>query len=166
MRDTPDARLAIVGSENRAEVLVAECVAAKVPSARRLLRDWFPSSEALWPWRFELREQFERVGYVTDTKEELEFPLTIWRAAYADDDIDNALSWTTSRETADFFARHHTSIRAQFLGLYRDDMPMLIWRATCDEALAYFTNRGESEVVPVEVYDVEAVAELVTASAD
>ena len=147
-------RLALVGSENRAEVLVE--LLQQTPSkktARKLLRDWFNVCEALAPWTADFREQFERVGYVSDSEEKLDFPITVYRAAYEDDDIDNALSWTTSRATAEFFARHHTSFRAQFLGLYRDDVDMLIWQGTAHSALAYFTGRDEHEIVPGEVTD-------------
>jgi hypothetical protein len=38
---------------------------------------------------------------------------------------------------------------------------MLIWKATCHEALGYLTGRGESEVIPAVLTDIEAIAELV-----
>lgn len=154
-------KLALVGSENRGGVLVECLQASSIPSARKLLREWFNSCEAIAPYAADLRTQFERVGYVTDNDEKLEFPLTVYRAAYADDDIDFALSWTTRRETAEFFARHHTSMRARFLGLYRDDVDMLIWQGTCLSALGYLTGRNEFEVIPDEIEEIYVIAELV-----
>lgn len=158
-------RLMMAGSERRAPVLVDVLRETESDDeARELLRDWFNMSEAISPWTAELREQFERVGYVTDDEDfELELPVTVYRAAYEDDDVESALSWTTSLETAHFFARHHTSIRAAFLGLYRDDVDMVIWRDTMHEAHAYFNGRGEHEVVPRRITDIEAIQKLARA---
>lgn len=156
-------RLALVGSENRAAVLVdvLRSTPSKV-SKRKLAAEWFNVCEAIAPWVEDLRDEFEGIGFITDAKksEIPDLPVTVYRAAYADDDIENALSWTTSKETAEFFARHHTSLRARFLGLYRDDAEMRIFEGTATEAYGYLTGRGEAEVIAKTVEGIEAIAAL------
>ena len=112
---TVNRNLALVGSEDRAPVLVeALKTTASKASKRKLAREWFNACDAIGPHRFELREQFEGIGFVTDApKDEIpEFPVTVYRGAWSDDDVAWALSWTTDREKAEWFARYLTSPRA------------------------------------------------------
>jgi hypothetical protein len=154
-------RLALVGSESRAAVLVEELRATPhKPSARKLLREWFNVCDALAPYRLDLREQFERVGYVTDSTDSLVLPATVYRAAWPDDATDEALSWTLDRETAEMFARLLVSPRAWFLGIKRDDCEPHIFQGLCTEAFGYITSRGESEVIAKTVLDIEPIAIL------
>lgn len=156
-----DARLALVGSEHRAAVL-AEVVrdTPHRPTARRLLRDWFNVCDALAPWADELRTEFERLGYVTDTHERLTLPCIVYRAAWPDDDAARALSWTTERDDAERFARILVGPRAWFLGIKRDDVDPHIFRGICTEAYGYLTSRDEHEVIAKTVREVEPIAVL------
>jgi len=153
--------LALVGSENRAAVLVDELRATPhKPSARKLLREWFNVCDALAPYRHDLREQFERVGFVTDTTESLVLPATVYRAAWPDDASSEALSWTLDREIAEMFARLLVSPRAWFLGIKRDDCDPHIFQGFCTEAYGYLTSRGESEVIAKTVEAIQPIAIL------
>lgn len=155
-----DRNIALCASETRAGVLVEMAQKATVPQARKLLREWFNACDALAPWRDELREQFVRVGFVTDTKKKLTLPVTVYRAAWEDDDVARSLSWTTERAVAERFCRGLVSMRARFLGIYRDDIDPVIWQATCHKALGYFTSRDESEVIPAVLTGIEPIARL------
>jgi hypothetical protein len=166
MNDPHTEALCQAGSENRAAVLIAcldECTT--IEAKRALLADWFNVCEANAPYRHELREHFAAAGWLTDEAgrdEPPDFPCTVYRAAWEDDDVETALSWTTSKETAEFFARHLVSLRAQFLGIYREDVDPWIWEATCESAFAYFNDRGEFEVVPEILSDIRPIAVLQT----
>jgi len=154
-------RLGLVGSEARARVLVDELRRTpSKPSARRLLREWFNLCDALEPWSDDLREQFERVGFVTDAKDRLELPATVWRAAWSDNDVARALSWTADVDTAERFARYLTSHRAWWLGIKRDDAEPWIWKGECTEAYGYLTSRNEDEVIAKTVVNIIPVAAL------
>lgn len=158
-------RLALVGSENRAAVLAEIANEASPAYGRKLLAEWFNMCDALAPWTAELRSAFERCGYVTDTDERLELPVVVYRAAWEDDDTASALSWTTDLEFAKRFCKGLTSMRARFLGIYRDDVDAFIYEANCTRAYGYLTSRGESEVIAAEVEDIHAVAQLVAVPA-
>lgn len=147
---TAEQRLSLCGSHERAGVLVAELQRTpSKPTARRLLRDWFNLCDAMAPWRDELLEQFRRVGFVTDTEDELQYPVTIYRAAWADEDPRRGLSWTLDRSEAEAFARRMTSARWRIVfGIERDDVDPVVWQAECFHALGYITGRNESEVIP------------------
>ena len=153
--------LALCGSENRVPVLIEALQAtADEEGKRKLLVEWLNLCEAYAPWREELREQMELAGFFTDDEEGAPpvVPVTVFRAAWEDDEAERALSWTTSRAVAEFFCRHHTSLRAMFLGIYRDDVDIYIWRATCHEMYGWITGRGESEVVAKTLTDVEPIS--------
>lgn len=155
--------LSMAGSENRAPVLVAALDAARTKKEKaELLREWFNLCDALAPQRHDLRRHFKAVGWVTDADEHPDFPVTVYRAAWEDDDVETALSWTTSREKAEWFARYLTGPRAWFLGIRRDDEDVVpyIWQATCESAFAYFNGRDEHEVVPEILSDIEPIAML------
>ena len=154
--------LAIVGSEDRAPVLVAALDATRGKKEKEtLLREWFYVCEAIAPQRHDLRRHFADVGWVTDSENPPEFPVTVYRAAWEDDDVATSLSWTMSREFAERFARGLTSMRAKFLGYYRDDVVPYIWQATCLTAFAYFDGRDEQEVVPETLDEIVPIAMLV-----
>jgi hypothetical protein len=155
-------RLMMADSQNRAPVLVAALDAARGKKAKAdLLREWFNCCDALAHERHTLRIFFAQVGWVTDSDEVPEFPVTVYRAGWEDDDVDTALSWTTDKEVAERFARGLSSMRAQFLGIYREGVVPYIWQATCESAFAYFNSRDEKEVVPEILSDVEPIAMLV-----
>lgn len=161
--DDQSHRLAMAGSETRAPVLVQVLRETPDPEAKRkLLADWLNVCEAYSPWREDLREQMELAGFFTDLEEGAppEVPVTVYRAAWEDDEAERALSWTTERSVAEFFCRHHTSFRAMFLGIYRDDVDIYIWQATCTEMHGYLTGRAESEVIAKTLENVEPIAAL------
>ena len=158
--------LALVGSEDRAAVLVdALKTTPSKASRRKLARKWFNSCDAIGPYRHALREQFEGIGFFTDAaKADVpEFPVTVYRGAWSDDDVAWALSWTTDREKAEWFARYLTSPRAWFLGIKRDEDGVLptVFQGTCIEAFGYLTDRDEHEVIAKTVVDIRPIAELV-----
>lgn len=156
-------RLTMVPSERRAEVLVEAVRASSKRQGRELLRDWFYLCDALAPWRHELREQFERVGYVSDTAARPTMPATVYRAAWEDDATEEALSWTLDRAVAERFCRYLTGIRAKLvLGIYRDDVDAMIFQGTALGALGYITGRQEAELIPTKVVDIHPIAKLVT----
>lgn len=143
--------IGMAGSENRTPILLWGLNQVSPRSGNKLLREWFSLCEAIGEYAPMLREQFIRCGYVTDTKERPEFPVTIYRAQWDGADPAAGLSWTTDLEFAKKFARMMFSMRGRFLGLYRPDTDALIWEATCFDALAYFQGRDEHEVIPKEV---------------
>ena len=155
--------LMMVGSESRTPVLIGALAATESKEAKqKLLADWLNMCEAQSPFREELREQLELAGFFTDDEEGAppETPVTVYRAAWEDDEAERALSWTTERSVAEFFCRHHTSFRAMFLGIYRDDVDMVIWQGTCHEMYGWLTGRSESEVIAKTLSDVEPIALL------
>jgi hypothetical protein len=128
-----------------------------------MLAEWFNLCDALAPWRDDLREQFERVGFVTDTDDALVLPATVYRAAWEDDDVENALSWTLDLAIAELFCKGLTSPRAWFLGIKRDDVEAYIWQATCLEAFGYLDSREEQEVIAKTLTNITPIAKLVAA---
>lgn len=156
--------IGMAGSENRAPVLLWGLDQVNARSGNKLLRDWFSLTEAIGDYAGPLRDHFMRCGFVTDTKEELALPATIFRAGWEDSDPYLGLSWTTDLEFAKKFARMMFSMRGKFLGLHRPNMDALIWVAQCDEALAYFQGRQEHEVIPAEVLGPEPILMLEAAS--
>ncbi len=90
-------------------------------------------------------------GRVSDTDEELSGELTIFRGR-AGDEEHPGMSWTLSREKAEWFARRSPR--------YGDPV---VYTATveAEHALGYFIGRGESEVV-VEPDALGAVRDLRT----
>jgi hypothetical protein len=157
---TPAQRLIIVGSENRAPVLVRECQQASVDEARELLRDWWTVCDAAGSSTEGLREQFARVGFVSDTEKELELPAVVYRAGWHDDDAEQALSWTLEFSKAEWWARYLTSVRAWFVGIRREDATPTIYQGVCTHAYGYFIGRDEAEVIAAKVLDVHVIATL------
>jgi hypothetical protein len=157
--------LGLADSQNRAERLVEACRAVSDDEARHLLTEWFNICDALEPWRDELREQFERVGYVTDDPAiVLDLPVKVYRGAWEDDDAWLALSWTKSRAIAERFARGLTGMRSRFvLGTYREGVTPYIFEADCTEAYGYLTGRDEHEVIAKALVNVRPIAALVPA---
>lgn len=152
--------IGMAGSENRTPVLLWGLNQVNARSGNKLLREWFSLCEAIGEYADPLREHFIRCGYVTDTKEELALPATIFRAGWEGTDPEKGLSWTTDLEFAKKFARMMFSVRGQFLGLYRPNTDALIWVAQCEQALAYFQGREEHEVIPAEVLGAEPILML------
>lgn len=154
--------LVMAGSERRAPVLVRALQATPDPEGKQaLLRDWFSVCEAIGAERIPLRREFERAGFTTDAPDEVpDFPVMIYRAAWEDDDPETALSWTTDLAFAERFCKGLLSIRAMFLGYYRVDVDAFIWAGICKKPLAFFNGRGESEVIPARVLEVQAIAKL------
>src|SRR5262245_7231589 len=100
--DRFDRELALVGSHERAGVLVDVLARTDDPAEKRaLLAHWFNTCDALLPWRDELRDEMEKAdGVFTDSPDELAkltLPITVYRGAWADDEAHLALSWSTQR---------------------------------------------------------------------
>ncbi len=162
--DAYDERLSLVGSEDRAAVLLEIVRECDPEHGRALLAHWFNICDALQPWAVELRAEFRRVGFVTDD-ETVTQPFqrfTVWRGAWHDDPEETALSWTRKRETAEFFCRYLTGPRAWFLGIRREDSIPCVWKATCVEALGIITGREEDEVIVGRLERREIVSGLMT----
>jgi hypothetical protein len=162
MNDAVTEKLIRVGSEARAEVLAREAAELPAKEAAELLADWFNVCDALAPARFDLRRQFERCEFVGDYAAAPELPVTVYRAAWDDDDAATALSWTTDREVAERFCRGLTGLRAMFLGIWRDDATPTIFEGLCTEAYGYLTSRDEHEVIAKTVVGIRPIAELIT----
>lgn len=152
--------IGMAGSENRTPILLWGLNQVSPRSGNKLLREWFSLCEAIGEYADPLRAQFVRCGFVTDTKEKLDLPATIYRAQWDGCDPETGLSWTTDLEFAKKFARMMFSIRGKFLGLHQPETDALIWIAQCEEALAYFQGRDEHEVVPAEVINPEPILML------
>lgn len=156
--------LMMAGSESRGPVLVEALRATAEPEEKRkLLVDWLNVCEAYAPVRDDLRVQMELAGFFTDDKGGAPPvpPLTVYRGSWEDDEAELALSWTTNKDQAEFFARALFSFRAMFLGTYREGVDAYIWKATCHEMYGYLSGRGEREVLAKRLTDVEPVAALV-----
>ena len=158
--------LMMADSGTRAHALVAALQATPDPAEKaKLLGGWFNSCDALSPWRDELREEMELSDFFTDGDEHdpvkvPKFPRYVYRGAWEDDDAEVALSWTTKQKTAEWFARYLTSPRAMFLGIYRDDVEPLVFRARCHEAYGFLNGRGEHEVVAKRLTAVKPILAL------
>jgi hypothetical protein len=76
-------------------------------------------------------------GRVSDTDEELSGELTVFRGHAGDEGLPG-MSWTLSREKAEWFARR-----------FPEYGEPVVYAATvqAEDVLGYFTGRGESEVV-------------------
>lgn len=157
--------LIMVGSEDRAPVLVEALQATPDPAGKQeLLRDWFNSCEAIAPVREELRAELELSGFFTDAEDDRECPqppFVVYRAAWEDDEAELALSWTTDHKVAERFCKGLVSLRAMFLGIYREDVDAYVWRGVCHAMYGYLTGRGESEVIAKTISGVHAISVLV-----
>jgi hypothetical protein len=164
--DAYDDRLSMVGSEGRAGVLLDVVRAAEPDVGNALLAYWFTICDALKPWAAGLREEFRRCGYVTDDKRRKQFKRTrqVYRGGWHDDAEETAISWTTSRETAEFFCRYLTGPRSWFLGIRRDDSIPVVFTGTVepDQCLARFNGREEKEVIVGRIDDREILSGLMT----
>lgn len=159
--------LSMADSGTRASVLVAALKSTPDPEGKRaLLTQWFNLCDALRPWAAALREQAVLAGYFTDEPETvLKFPVTVYRGAWSDDDIENALSWTLDRREAERFCQIISGPRGMFLGMHRDDVEAYVWKAWCPGALGYINGRGEQEVIVSEVISPEPISALRTVGA-
>jgi hypothetical protein len=161
--DRWDERLALVGSEDRAAVLLACVREATVEEGRALLAYWFNMCDALAPWAVELREEFRRCAPVLSDEAILpETPVRVYRGAWHDDDTAAALSWTLDQEKAEWFARYLTGMRAGFLGIRRDNATPVVFQGMCVEVLGFITTREEFEVVAGRVVRVEPIRALMS----
>lgn len=159
-----DHPLSMAGSETRGGVLVAALKDTPEPEGKNaLLREWFSVCESLRPYLGELREEARIAGYFTDTPDEkVEAPVTVYRGAWADDDVWSAISWSLKRETAEFFCRMISGPRGWFLGMARDDVEPHVFQATATEVLGYLNGRDEAEVIVGAVKDVAPISALRT----
>jgi len=159
--------LMMVPSERRAEVLARLCAESDVDEARELLAGHFNICDALAPWATELRAQFERVEFVTDEESTVPaLPVIVYRAAWEDDNVDNALSWTTDLEFAKRFCKGLTGPRAKLiLNTYRDDVDAVIFQGICVKAFGWLNSREESEIVADEVVEIMPILRLETVKA-
>jgi hypothetical protein len=159
-------RLVMADSQNRAGVLVAALRDTPDPAEKaKLLAGNFNICDALAPWRDELREQMELSDFFTDaddgeTIKVPKFPRYVYRGAWEDDEAELALSWTTSQKQAEWFASYLTSIRAAFLGIRREGVTPVVFRARCHEAFGYLNGRGEQEVVAKRLTSVTPILAL------
>jgi hypothetical protein len=159
-REQIDRLLGMAGSERRAEVLVRVLAEVTPEEGNELLGYWFNMCDALAPWAAELRREFLRCGFVTDTEDKLFLPVTVYRGAWEDDDTASALSWTTDLETAQKFCRIMVGPRGWFLGLNRTDSTPTVFRGICVKALGYLNEREEHEVIADQVIEIEAIQQL------
>jgi hypothetical protein len=157
--------LMLTGSEDRAAVLVRALRASSDDQARELMAHWFNLLDAMHDHVGDLREQFERLGFVTDDLDGKmpDLPVTVYRAQWGNDPVPvAALSWTARRDVAERFARYLTGPRAWFLGIKRDDDEPWIWQATCHEAYGWFISRDEEEIAPKRLTDLQPISKLIT----
>lgn len=157
--------IVLADSQNRAAVLVRALQATPDSAGKReLLSSWFNNCDAIRDSLPNLRAEFEAAGEVTDSDWRVDLPAVVYRGAYHDDDSANALSWTTRRETAEFFARALVGLRSRLvLGMYREDATPTIFQGVCTDAFGFLNGRGEHEIVASRVIDVHPIAELVAA---
>lgn len=166
--------LALCGSEEVARAIVELAPSLSDDQLREVLVDEWTRCEAHKPHRDDFVRLFRQVGFVTDVDEQDEnYPariaakdnrhlIAIYRGN-AGEREPSGISWTLSRETAEFFAGHSFSVRGKFLGIYNPDGTPTVWRATVPLAgvLAYFDGRTEKEVVvdPATLSNVRRIAE-------
>lgn len=175
-------------SQERAGALVRWADRLDDDEVAELLAAWWSSTEA-WGGSAELRKGMyallRRAGtiYVGSDDEEKhgdlfgdeavcaiaelgdeDGNLTIYRGN-AGENPRHGHAWTLSKETAEFFSRMPWSLRGTIVfGITppEDGVPT-IWRATvaADAVLAYFDDRGETEVVvdPDTLRDIEKIGE-------
>lgn len=161
-----DGLLSLAGSEHRAAVLVEALGALPTADERaKMMSEWFNLCDALAPHREQLRAYLDEMPFFTDeegAESVPQFPVVVYRGAWADDDAENALSWTLDRAFAEKFARGLVGLRARLvLGMYREDSAPTIFRATAVEAYGYLNSRAEREVIAKKLRSVEPIAELV-----
>lgn len=161
--------LMFADSQHRAGVLVAALQDTPDPAEKaKLLADNFNICDALLPWREELREEMEQSDFFIDG-EPFEytvpkFPRYVYRGAWEDDEAELALSWTTSKKRAEWFASYLTGMRAAFLGIRRrEGVSPVVFRARCHEAYGYLNGRGEQEVVAKRLTAVTPILKAVLA---
>ena len=83
--------------------------------------------------------------------------------------IEKRLSFSDSHQRASVlaerFCRGLIGPRARYVfGINRPMNVPTVWQAVCTRAMGYFTERGESEIIPESVTLVHAIAELRTVS--
>lgn len=151
MRDEVHRQIGLADSQHRGGVLLAALEAEPDDDkAREMLASWFNACDALKPWAKGLRDQFARVGFVTDDPDvpPPTMPVKVYRGAWDDDDPETALSWTTRREVAEAFCRGLVGMRAKIVfGIDRPDNTPTIYQGLCVYALGWITGRGEAEIV-------------------
>ena len=169
-----DHALALFGSEERAELLIDLCSRLPMDEARKLLRDWWSSTEG-WNGNPELRqgmhETIKRVAYVENLGEgggkrgrdhALSGMVTIFRGNNGETP-EGVGSWSRDYDVAVKFASATKSLRGMFLGMYDPDGIPSIWRAyvPAGRVLGYFDDRDEQEVVvdAADLIDVTMVAQ-------
>lgn len=163
-----DDLIGFADSHHRAAVLVEALGHCTSKAARtHLLREWFNACDALAPQREQLRAHLGQTDFFTDeagAATPLQLPVTVYRGAWHDDEVEAALSWTTDLTFAERFCCSLVGPRARYvLGIYREDATPTVFRATCLEAYAFLNSRGESEVVAKRLTAIEAISELVIA---
>jgi len=165
MTDWKEALL-FADSQHRAGVLVSALRDTPDPAEKaKLLSDNFNICDALSPWRDQLREEMEKSDFFTDAEDGEtikvpKFPCYVYRGAWEDDEAELALSWTTSLKRAKWFAGYLTGMRAAFLGIRREGVEPVVFRARCHEAYGYLTGRGENEVVAKRLTAVKPILAL------
>lgn len=106
----------------------------KAPMLRKLLKFAWPDTED--PPYEQALEMFLTAGYTSDNRKKLKGKLTLYRGDTAK---RHNMEWSLSRKTAEWFARRWN--------------PKTSWLATTEidvssgAVLAYFTGRGEEEVI-------------------
>ena len=157
--------LMLTGSEDRASVLVSALRDSDVDTARSMMAHWFNLLDAMSEHTAELREQFERLTFVTDDENGLlpDLPVTVFRAQWGSDPTpEHALSWTARRDVAERFAKYLTGPRAWFLGIKHEDDEPWIWEAQAHEVYGWFVSRDEEEIVPKLLTDLRPIAKLIS----
>lgn len=104
----------------------------RLPMLRQCLRYAWPDTED--PPYEQALEMFLTAGYTSDTRKKLKGMLTLYRG---DSRKRHNMEWSLKRETAEWFARRF-SCKTPWLATTQVD---------ASEALAYFTCRGEEEVI-------------------
>jgi hypothetical protein len=99
---------------------------------RQCLRYAWPDTED--PPYADALEMFESAGYTSDTRKKLKGILTLYRG---DSRKRHNMEWSLQRKTAEWFARRW----------YCKTPWVATTQIDADQALAYFTCRGEEEVI-------------------
>ncbi len=158
--------LMMAESQERAPILLETLQAVDDERARTFMAEWFNSTEAFGDLAPAFREQFDRLGFVTDDDDGKmpDLPVTVYRAQWEKDpEPTEALAWSVRRDVAERFAHYITSVRARLiLGIHREDDEPVIWQATAHEAYAWFVSRDEEEIVPKVLTDLRMISRLIT----
>jgi hypothetical protein len=104
----------------------------RLPMLRKCLRFAWPDTED--PPYADALEMFMTAGYTSDTRKKLTGMLTLYRG---DSCKRHNMEWSLQRSTAEWFARRY-SCKTPWLAITQVD---------ASNALAYFTCRGEAEVI-------------------